>query len=542
MGLDPRHQRHDASTLQDYLRVVRRRKWVIVQAAILVPLIAVAVSLRQQKLYQGTAEVWLNQQNLGIQLNGGTDPTQYQQADRIAQTQANLARVREVARRTLRAAGVTDRTVDQFLASSSVDPEQNANFLKFKVTDKNRGLANRLASTYSHQFARYRSQQDVSGLIAAIGAIDKQLRKLEQAGDQGSGLYAKLAGTRSELNSRRLLQTANAKPVDSSAEAVQVAPKPKRNGILGLALGLVLGIGLAFLWEALDTRVRSAEEIDERLKLPLLGRLPEPAKRLRTQNKLAMVDDPTGLGAEAFRILRTNLEFANLERGAKTIMVTSGLESEGKSTTAANLAVAFARAGKRVVLVDLDLRRPFVDKFFTANGHPGVTQVALGVATLDEALIQVAIARPEHGHSANGNGNGNGNGHAKLDGVLEVLRSGPIPPDPGEFAGTHALEAIIGALRDRADLVIIDSAPLLHVGDSVTLSSKVDAMLLVARLNIVRRGMLNELHRVLETCPAQKLGFVVTGSNLEDGYGYGGYGYGYSSYQSAGRTREEARA
>src|SRR5207248_1374590 len=146
----------------------------------------------------------------------------------------------------------------------------------------------------------------------------------------------------------------------------------------------VLGIGLAFLWEALDTRVRSAEEIDERLKLPLLGRLPEPAKRLRMENRLAMVDEPTSAGAEAFRMLRTNVDFANLERGAKTIMVTSAVEGEGKSTTAANLAVAFARSGKRVVLIDLDLRRPFVDKFFTANGHPGVTQVALGMASLEE--------------------------------------------------------------------------------------------------------------------------------------------------------------
>jgi Mrp family chromosome partitioning ATPase len=432
---------------------------------------------------------------------------------------------------------VHDRSVDEFLAASSVEPEQNANFLEFRVTDPDRGLANRLANAYSHQFARYRSQQDVAGLIAAIAAIDKQLRKLEQVGDQKSGLYAKLAATRSELNSRRLLQTANAKPVDSSDRAVQVAPRPKRNGILGLALGLVLGIGLAFLWEALDTRVRSAEEIGERLHLPLLGRLPEPAKRLRAHNRLAMVGEPGGVGAEAYRILRTNLEFANLERGAKTIMVTSALESEGKSTTAANLAVAFARAGKRVVLADLDLRRPFVDKFFTANGHPGVTQVALGMATLDDALIPVAISRP-HGDQ-HGNGNGNGNGHAKLDGFLQVLRSGPIPPDPGEFAGTRALEAIIEELRERADVVLIDSAPLLHVGDSVTLSSKVDAMLLVARLNILKRPVLNELDRVLETCPAQKLGFVVTGSNLEDGYGYGGYGY--SSYQRP-REAEETYA
>src|SRR5437764_1621532 len=167
---DTRHEGPETSTLQDYLRVVRRRKWVIAQAALLVPLVAVAVSLQQQKKYQGTAEVWLNQQNLSLQVNGGTDPNQYQQADRVAQTQANLARVREVARRTLAGVGVADRTTDQFLAESSVEPEQNANFLKFRVTDASRSLANRLADMYARQFAAYRSEQDVAGLIAAIHA------------------------------------------------------------------------------------------------------------------------------------------------------------------------------------------------------------------------------------------------------------------------------------------------------------------------------------------------------------------------------------
>ena len=538
--MDFRHDRHEGSTLQDYLRVVRRRKWIIVQAVVLVPLVAVLVSLQQQKRYEGTAEVWLNQQNLATQLNGGTDPTVYQQADRIAQTQANLARVREVARRTLAAVGVENRSVKQFLASSSVTPEQNANFLKFKVTDENKALANRLAAAYALQFARYRSEQDVANLVAAIHAVDVQLRKLESSHEQGSQLYAKLVGTRTQLNSTRLLQIANAKRVDVSPEAVQVQPKPKRNGILGFALGLVLGIGLAFLWEALDTRVRSADEIDERLHLPLLARLPEPPKKLRAANRLAMVDEPTSIHAEAFRMLRTNLEFANLERGAKTIMVTSAIEREGKSTTAANLAVAFARAGKKAILVDLDLRRPFVDKFFTANGHPGETQVALGMATLDQALIPVALThRASRDHKRNGNGNGNGNGHKNLDGMLEILRSGPIPPDPGEFAGTHALERILQDLRERADVVIVDSAPLLYVGDSVTLSSKVDALVLVARLNVLRRPMLNELHRVLDACPAAKLGFVLTGSNLGDDYGYGSYGYGYSSYASSQQREPE---
>jgi Mrp family chromosome partitioning ATPase len=531
--------------LRDYLRVVRRRKWIIVQAALLVPLAAVLFSLQQEKRYQGTAEVWLNQQNLATQLNGGTDPNVYQQPDRVAQTQANLARVREVARRTLARVGVTNRTVEQFLAFSSVTPEQNANFLKFKVTDRNKALANRLAGAYAHQFAKYRSEQDVATVVAAIHAVDVQLRKLDARGEQGSPLYAKLVGTRTQLNNNRLLQSANAKPVDASAEAVQVQPKPVRNGILGFALGIVLGVGLAFLWEALDTRIRTADEIGNRLKLPLLGRLPEPPRRLRTTNRLAMLDAPNGTNAEAFRVLRTNLDFVNLEREAKTILVTSAVEAEGKSTTAANLAVALSRSGRQAVLVDLDLRRPFVDRFFDVGDAPGLTQVALGHASLTQALVPISVPRPEAALNGarNGRAAANGNGHSDVACLLEVLRSGPVPPDPGEFVATQALSEILAELRDRADVVVVDAPPLLHLGDSITLSAKVDALLLVARLNILRRPMLNELHRVLDACPAQKLGFVLTGANLEEGYGYGGYGYyRYSRYRGAEREEEEAFA
>src|SRR5205814_1509032 len=135
--------------------------------------------------------------------------------------------------------------------------------------------------------------------------------------------------------------------------------------------------------EALDTRVRSAEEVVERLELPLLARLPEPPRKLRADNRLAMLAEPTGVQAEAFRMLRTNLEFSALGKEIRTIMVTSSVEQEGKSTTVANLAIALARAGQRVVLVDLDLRRPFIDRFFDLDDHAGLTQVAIGHATLE---------------------------------------------------------------------------------------------------------------------------------------------------------------
>jgi Mrp family chromosome partitioning ATPase len=310
----------------------------------------------------------------------------------------------------------------------------------------------------------------------------------------------------------------------------------------------VLGIGLAFLWEALDTRVRSAEEIGERLGgLPLLARLPMPSKRLRAGRKLAMLEDPSGTQAETFRMLRTNLDFVSLGRGARAIMVTSAVEQEGKSTTIANLAIAMARAGQRVVLVDLDLRRPFLDRFFDLDG-PGVTQVALGHVSLEQALVPVPIVDSDPPHAragTNGSVGVNGGGGAKIvKGVLEVLPSGLIPPDPGEFVNTRALSEILEQLRERADIVLIDAPPTLRVSDAMTLSSKVDGVVVVARIKVVRRQMLNELARQLATMPAPVLGFVVTAGDEEQGYAasqaYGYHAKPYVQSEEAQRARSEA--
>jgi len=523
------------STLRDYLRVVRRRKWIILQAVILVPLAAVLFSLRQERMYQASAEVLLSQQNLAAALTGTTSATPTQQADRVAQTQADLARVPEVASRTLSAVGIQRSAID-FLDHSSVTAKQNADLLAFTVTDHSPELAATLASAYAKQFVAFRQELDTASLVRARTEVRTRIRGLEKAGLTRTPLYASLVDKDQQLATLEALQTSNASVVRTADHAVQVQPRPVRNGILGLALGLVLGLGLAFLWEALDTRVRSTEEISERLDLPLLARLPVPPRQMRRDDRLVMLAEPRGDQAEAFRMLRTNLEFVRLGHDVRTIMVTSAVEQEGKSTTVANLAVALARAGQRVALVDLDLRRPFLDHFFDLRYRPGLTQVALGQTRLDDALIPIAItdATDRRPRVENGNGNGSGNltvrsAASLATGGLRVLVSGPLPPNAGEFVGSDALAHILGELRERFDTILIDAPPLLQVGDPLALSAHVDALFVVTRMNVVRRPMLAEMRRLLDTAPARKLGFVLTGAEGEDGYGYGG-GYYYGSY------------
>jgi polysaccharide biosynthesis transport protein len=520
------HSGH-AATLRDYLHVAQRRKWIIVQAVVLVPVAAVLFSLHQTKLYEAQAQVLLSSQNLAAQLTNTQSTGINLQPDRIAQTQAGVARVATIASRVIKIARVPRLGVQGFLDTSGVTTSPNADLLTFSVTNHDLLLARRLVDIYARQYTIYRRQIDTAAIGTALHSVNARIRDLVKAGGKRSSLYSQLVGNQQKLATMDALETANATVVQQADSATQVQPKPTRNGILGLLLGIVLGIGLAFLWEALDTRVRNGQEIGERLGgLSLLARIPAPDKKLRSTNHLVMVDEPTGVHAEAFRMLRTNLGFATLGRDVRTVMVTSAVQQEGKSTTLANLAVALARSGQRVVLVDLDLRRPFVDKFFRIEG-PGLTQVALGQVSLDEALASVAITDGGHGSNGNGN-NGNGNGHhGEMAGMLEVLPAGPIPPNPGEFVGTAALSEILEHLRGRADIVLVDAPPTLNVGDAMTLSTKVDGILVITRMKTVRRQMLNELSRVLAGSPTPVLGYVVTGADEEEGYGDG---YGYSAY------------
>ena len=523
----------DVSTLRNYLRVVRRRKWIILQAVILVPLAAVVLSLRQQPLYSASADVYLSQQDVGASILGIPNSSFWQSPERIAATQADLARSPEVAKRVLEAAGVTDRTPQQFLWASSVTPKPDSDLLWFGVTDTNPGLAVKLANAYANEFSRFKGEFDAQAYRQARENAEGKMNELEAAGQADSPLYQELVRSVQQLRQIETLQGRNAVPVNPAESAIQIQPTPVRDGILGLLLGLLLGIGLALLRETLDTRLRSAEEIGDRLGLPLLARLAEPPRRLRSKDRLVTLDDPHSVQAEAFRMLRTNLDFVNLDRRARTIMITSALQAEGKSTTAANLAVAMARAGRRIILVDLDLRRPFLDRFFGLEGQPGLTQVALGHVSLEEAITPVAISGRDHGVAVS-----NGNGAARVEGTLEILPSGPIPPNPGEFVGSHKLVEILEELRGRADVVLLDAPPVLHVGDAMTLSARVDALIVVTRLNVVRRPMLNELRRMLESSPADKLGFVMTGADLEDGYGYAYGSKYYQPHTKTERTRE----
>jgi Mrp family chromosome partitioning ATPase/capsular polysaccharide biosynthesis protein len=504
----------EQTRLGHQLRVLRHGAWLVALTTVAVTAAAIGISLRQEARYQASADVFLASENLSADLTGiaSGDP------ERILSTQARLARLPVVRERALRIAG--ERQRPELLADSAVTSAGNADILNFSVIAPGQELAARLATSYARAYTEYRREIDTRALVAARKLLEDQLDELRASGvTTSSSLYRSLQQRRGQIRTAETLRGSKALVVRDADGATQTQPKTTRNAVLGGFLGLLLGVALVLLRDALNTRVRATDEVEARLGLPLLGRIPEVHNQRRSAGRLSILSAPRSVEAEAFRILATNLEFANVDVGARTIMATSANRAEGKSTLFANLAVALARRGKRVVLADLDLRRPSVAGLFGIDQRPGVTDVARGRVPLEEALTPFPLnGLDTPGVDASGNGN-DGAGHA---GRLEVLPAGTIPGDAGEFVTSEDMARLTEELAARADFVLLDTAPILQVGDALALSAHVDALLAVTRLSKVRPGVLEEFRRVLAGAPVIKLGLVVTGvsSKVGDDYGY----------------------
>jgi len=517
-----------AATFVHYLHVLRRRIWIFLVPLIVAPVVAFLVTSAQPSKYEATSTVLVSNLDLAQSLNGlPTDQSLSQQPDRALATQATIARSPEVARRAIKAARAP-LTPTGLLDESSVSPETNANLLDFNVKNHDPALAVALANAYSRSFTTFSNELQAAPLQTAFTEVTRTLNRLRAKNQETSSLYRDLLDKQQRIAALQTLQTSNAVVVQAADTGVQVAPRPKRAALLGFALGLLVALALVFVVEALDPRVRDESEIESALHLPLLARIPPAATagRARAPRSLLQHADPVQL--EAFRMLRTNLAFAALTRDLRVLLVTSPRPGDGKTTTSANLALAAARGGQHVILCDLDAHNPaLTEALAIPRVSVGVTDIVLGRATVDDALTTVDFHAEGPPNIAAYVPKDSKKGTTPRIGRLEVLPFGTLrPPDPGEFVSADVVRDLLTSLRTRADLVIVDSAPVLSVADALTLGRSADATLLVIKATAAERGDLTELARLLGRAQVSSIGFVLTDARSRtSAYGYG-YGYG----------------
>ena len=461
--------------LQSYLRALRKRWRIIVGCTLIALSLAALLTLLTPKTYSSSVRFFVSTADASdsAQLAQGGTFTQ----DRV-KSYTELMTTPQVLGPVAKEVGIKD-------GASSIEPKVAAKaapdtvIIDTTVTDTNAKRANAIAASLGRQFP-------------------KSIDELERVSE-----------SRPSPVKVTLVQT----PTKSE----QVGPNWMANLVLAGLLGLLLGTALALLRDRMDTKIRSKNDVEAAAEgVTVLGAIPFDSDA--PKHPLILRADPHSSRAEAFRSLRTNLQFVDAANHPKVITVTSSLAGEGKTTTTANLAFALANSGSSVCLIEGDLRRPRLLSYLGLEGGVGLTDVLIGRV----ALKDVAQRFGEH--------------------RLMVIGSGATPPNPSELLGSEPMKAVLDDLRGRFDYVVIDAPPLLPVTDAAVLSTQTDGTVLVAGADIVNRDQMLEALEMLDAVSANILGVVV--NRVQRGSRGNYYDYRYESFENeeAPQADPEAKA
>jgi capsular exopolysaccharide synthesis family protein len=359
---------------------------------------------------------------------------------------------------------------------------------------------------------------EVKQLNAQIAAIDREIygqgddvvqyMLLSQDYESNRKIYEGILGSLREAEVDAGLDSADVSIVDTAALPIQPSSMPPAElALIGLLFGAFGGLTLSLILEKMDTRVRDAREIQELLGLPSLAMIPQSHSKSRDAEENAgmgpeLLRDPRSAFSESFRALRTSMRLSSTSRQSKVIAVTSCQPAEGKSTVSVNMAAVLAQGGKKVVLVDTDMRRPSVYKRLRMEGGKGLSELLTGYYTLEE-VTQTHDTLP----------------------TLDVIPSGTVPPLPADLLSSDQMVAVVRQLRERYDYVIFDTPPILSVTDPAIVAAQSDGMVLVIRQGYCTRRMLSHAADIFRDLDVKVYGFVFNGvdASLPEYYGYLGY-------------------
>jgi succinoglycan biosynthesis transport protein ExoP len=469
--------RANDGALEYTLRVLRRRKFVILAALISVPLFAFLYSSAQTKEYTASATLLFENESETFE------------ASREAATNEALAALPEVAVKATRELG-GEESIDEVLGSVEISSaNEMANVISIDATNESPQRAAEIANAYANAYIDFRRESDRKQFKESIAVLESRLGELppeEASGQKGELLRKQL----NELEVEEALQTGGVSSVQEAGPPSSPSrPKTKRNVLLGVVFGLVLGLGLAALIERLDRRVRTVEELEELFSLPIIARIPR-SKAFKNGSAETMLLAPE---AESFRTLRTNLRYLNINRDLTSVLIASPEPNDGKSTVARGLAGAMVELGDDVVLVEADLRKESAFRYTRGYVPDGLSGVLAG-AQLDHALMQVPASRT-----------GVGGGRE-----LTVLPSGPMPPNPSELLESERMEEVLAELGRRFEMVVIDSPAIGVVSDAMSLVPRVSAILAVGGIGRTTREGATGFVEQLELTGNRPLGLIAT--------------------------------
>jgi capsular exopolysaccharide synthesis family protein len=494
----------NSSTLSDdlrrYLALIWHWAWLLVLATVIASTVAYFISRQMQPVYQASTLILINE----APGNKATDYSSILTSERLTRTYAQVMTTSPVLEGVRQELGL-NLSIQALVRMINVQPVRDTQLIRISVEDTDPERAANIANTLVTEFSAQNQAEQTLRFSASKENMEAELARLseliletqvslaalpaERSASERLNLEASLTQYRYSytalLQSYEQVRLAEAQ---SMASVVQkepaslplnpIRPRPLQNAVLAGFVGLILAAGVVFLREALDNTLKTPEDIQRYLGLPVIGMIGE-MKRLKSKEASVYVaENPRSPISEAFRTLRTNLDFAGVDHPIHSLLITSSAPSEGKSTIASNLAVVMAQGERKVILMDTDLRRPNVHHYMNVPNRLGLTDLFRANADERIRLEQVVIQWGDYS--------------------LGIIPSGTLPPNPAELLGSKRMAQLLDGLKSRADMVIIDGPPFI-VADPIVLSAKVDGVLMVVEPGGTRieaaRAMVEQLQR-----------------------------------------------
>lgn len=509
----------DDNDFLDYVRVLWRRKWLIAGAVAAAVATSQYIAQQQTPIYSAKSRIMLAVSDAAVYSTDGNavvDPLQVETSVQLLES----SKIRQAVRRQLGSASTG-------LRDASARPIAGTRVIVITTRATSPEVAASSATAYAQVFSESRRDQAIENALelsrkleertvvakAQLDELEAKLARaagqpaeqqsLRQQRDVAATNYTSLRQKVDQATTEAAVRTGGAEVLDEGAGSHRpVSPRPQQSGATAAALGLMLGCVAAIAMEYLDDSLRTADQIDRRTRstVPVLATIPALTDwRDIDTPRLITVENPASPAAEAYRSLRTSVQLLEAAQNSPIIQISSPAASEGKTTTLANLAVAFSLANRKVTVVDCDLRRPRLNEFFGIKNEPGLTGVLAGDVPLHRALQMVDV----------------GNGHA-----VRVLPAGRRAANPAELLGTARLKAILEALQAESDVVLLDAPPVLPVTDAIVLAARADCVLLVASLNQTSGRHFSRAVTAFKAAGAPLEGIVANGGPTDDLYRY----------------------